>query len=935
MSIDTDIGLIDNAESGETVRSAIIRVIEDLNQNGGNAQTLNGHDSDAFTKKSEFDNFVDNEVGQIHQVLDAINKGTTLKVIDLGIHEIGPAADTLHITVPRSISDRSLLVVDDFYADIVSVAGGNGANANWTKNATYDSVSGVYNYTYGDLATKITLHFYVKRASAIAVTDYDVHHLANDITSNGEYTAPAGEAWDFVNVQVPGSKTETTLNAVINNHTYEQPQQSTETWNKVIVDVPGPELQTGSVNVTQNNYHNTFSPDQGKDGFSSFEVDVNIPFNTQSKSVEIDAIDFSERVVPDSGWAGLSEVRITSALQLEEVTVNQNGDVTPGSGYAGLSAVHVQVPQQSIETGKSVTYSSGGTYTVNPSSGFNAMDSVEVTVQTPRLQQSKSVTLSQSGTIVPDPDYDAMEEVVVTVSGGGGGNWTETDQATWDAMSYEAKKLQGPTVIKNTAHQTSGYWVDLSVAIVMILGEYCNKIPEVVPVPKQKYAHLIYFQSKWGFGGGWDNSVINHSNISYASMSSGNETIPNGAGGAITNKMLTILHDVIAGDNAEISFSIGAAGYDIDDAAFAVAIPFNSEVDILAEHFSSSSETIDTSYTLVIPAGNEDPSSEGWYEIINDVYTLTADTTVISGKTYYRYTDSDYDYVLIIATKWRYGETSSNGTYSISSGTLVQNGDMTITIGGADKPALALYSDVHSGTTITLGNLLSGSQDSVVVMGINELFASLYLPYSSLSNIICEAHIDNFDPTAYTWGNGNNPFTLTNLLTANADGKGVDVNGKTQQDYVYCDLGSANTNFTAYLVFKYTVDYGYGRVISTSYRQTTGEAAYIMEDGMTMLRGGLWGSDPRFGNAHTAGSYIVVVMRNNNKTMSFFKNGIKGSDATANNVGQYVALASDYPNETGYATNITVAYAGVVNEAERDDVILQNINNLMTKFNIL
>ena len=724
MSIDRDIELIDNAESGETVRHAIISAIQDLNQNGGNALTLNGHDSDAFTKKSEFDNFVDNEVGQIHQVLDAINKGTTLKVIDLGIHEIGPAADTLRITVPKSISDRSLLVVDDFYADIVSVAGGNGANANWTKSATYDSVLGVYNYTYGALATKIMLHFYVKRASAIAVTDYDVHPLAEEIRSNDEYTAPAGEAWNYVKVSVPGSKAETTLNAVINNHTYEQPQQSNETWNKVIVNVPGPELQTGSVSVTQNNYHNTFSPDQGKDGFSSFEVNVNVPFNTQSKSVEIDAIDFSERVVPDSGWAGLSEVRITSSLQLQEKTVTQNGDVTPDSDYDGLSAVHVQVPQQSIETGKSVTYSSGGTYTVNPSSGFNAMDSVEVTVQTPRLQPSKSVTLSKSGTITPDPDYDAMEEVVVTVSGGGGGNWTETDQATWDAMSYEAKKLQGPTVIKNTSHQTSGYWIDLSVAIVMILGEYCDKLPATVPVPKQKYAHLIYFQSKWNYNG-WDNSVINHSNISYASMSSGNETIPNGTGGAITNKMLAILHDVTAGDNAEISFSIGARGYDIDDAAFAVAIPFNSEVDILAEHFSSSSETIDTSYTLVTPAGNEDPSSEGWYEIVNDVYTLTADTTVTSGKAYYRYTNSDYDYVLIMATKWRYGQTSSNGTYSISSGTLVQNGDVTITIGGANKPALALYSDVRSGTTITLGNLLSGSQDSVVVMGINELFASL------------------------------------------------------------------------------------------------------------------------------------------------------------------------------------------------------------------
>lgn len=512
MSIDTDIGLIDNAESGETVRSAIIRVIEDLNQNGGNAQTLNGHDSDAFTKKSEFDNFVDNEVGQIHQVLDAINKGTTLKVIDLGEHTLETSGGHIDITVPRSISDRSLLSVDDFYADIVSVAGGNGANASWTKSATYDSVQGIYHYNYGAVATKITLHFYVKRASAIAVTDYDVHHLANDITSNGPYSAPAGEAWDFVNVQVPGSKTETTLNAVINNHTYEQPQQSTETWNKVIVNVPGPELQAGSVSVTQNNYHNTFSPDQGKDGFSSFEVDVNVPFNTQSKSVEIDAIDFSDRVVPDSGWAGLSEVRITSALQLEEVTVNQNGDVTPGSGYAGLSAVHVQVPQQSIESGKSVTYSSGGTYTVNPSGDYDAMDSVEVTVQTPRLQPSKSVTLSQSGTITPDPNYDAMEEVVVTVSGGGGGDCNIMTKAAWDALSFAEKKESGLTVIKNNEYDTTGDWFDYSDLVfpLTIECELYDSGHKTVEIPAMTRA--IVFQ------GIFNNGLGNYDNIEFASL---------------------------------------------------------------------------------------------------------------------------------------------------------------------------------------------------------------------------------------------------------------------------------------------------------------------------------------------------------------------------------------------------------------------------------
>ena len=42
-------------------------------------------------------------------------------------------------------------------------------------------------------------------------------------------------------------------------------------------------------------------------------------------------------------------------------------------------------------------------------------------------------------------------------------------------------------------------------------------------------------------------------------------------------------------------------------------------------------------YTEVTPVGTENPSTEGWYELnaAGDIYTLTTDTTVAAGKTYY------------------------------------------------------------------------------------------------------------------------------------------------------------------------------------------------------------------------------------------------------------------------------------------------------------
>ena len=212
--------------------------------------------------------------------------------------------------------------------------------------------------------------------------------------------------------------------------------------------------------------------------------------------------------------------------------------------------------------------------------------------------------------------------------------------------------------------------------------------------------------------------------------------------------------------------------------------------------------------------------------------------------------------------------------------------------------------------------------------------SSEYLPYSS--NVIGDASINNFDATSYSWGG----FTLSNTLTANVDGIGVDIFGRPDAsqghpnvEAVYCDLGDVNTDFTAYLVCKYSVDFAYSAIIGASYQESSGNCAYIIEAGMNNVEGVCGGSSV-VGDAHTADTYIVLVIRNNNKNISFFKNGVKGTDRTAYNVGRYVTLTTPYPNGTAYCTQITAAYAGVVNLAETDDIINANIENLMRKFNI-
>ena len=41
------------------------------------------------------------------------------------------------------------------------------------------------------------------------------------------------------------------------------------------------------------------------------------------------------------------------------------------------------------------------------------------------------------------------------------------------------------------------------------------------------------------------------------------------------------------------------------------------------------------SYRIVTPQGTENPSEEGWYELVDGNYELSTDTSVVEGKTYY------------------------------------------------------------------------------------------------------------------------------------------------------------------------------------------------------------------------------------------------------------------------------------------------------------
>lgn len=76
-----------------------------------------------------------------------------------------------------------------------------------------------------------------------------------------------------------------------------------------------------------------------------------------------------------------------------------------------------------------------------------------------------------------------------------------------------------------------------------------------------------------------------------------------------------------------------------------------------------------STYDAVTPAGSENPSTEGWYELVGGKYVLSEDTTVDAGKTYYEYTPNfkldclgqfvDIDAILDIICKEKFDQTAA------------------------------------------------------------------------------------------------------------------------------------------------------------------------------------------------------------------------------------------------------------------------------------
>lgn len=167
---------------------------------------------------------------------------------------------------------------------------------------------------YGiDALTKVTINTNVE----------DQHLLVRKtVTKNGEYTAPEGQAFSKVVVDVTA---ELESIDIVSNGTYE-PEEGKDGWNKIIVDVPS-DVNNQDKTVTENGI---VTADLGYSGLGQVTVDVQ-PTDEQKEEYR-------------------QEGRNEQKAKLTTITVNENGVYTKDDGYSRVTVdVHASEEEKQAE----------------------------------------------------------------------------------------------------------------------------------------------------------------------------------------------------------------------------------------------------------------------------------------------------------------------------------------------------------------------------------------------------------------------------------------------------------------------------------------------------------------------------------------------------------------------------------------------------------
>ena len=235
---------------------------------------------------------------------------------------------------------------------------------------------------------------------------------------------------------------------------------------------------------------------------------------------------------------------------------------------------------------------------------------------------------------------------------------------------------------------------------------------------------------------------------------------------------------------------------------------------------------------------------------------------------------------------------------------------------------------------VAIQDYSTGFERGVLVYGADYLPPSEYIPNSNVTHIICEAYYENFDINSNTWGNGTNPIQLMTGLnpTQNTTDESIVMNVQSNNAVPYVDLGASDTPFTAYVVMKLINPSAFSRCICTLDSLSAGQG--ILLYGSTIAVSS-WANDTSTGFASNVFFVGCIQFASPSNALGKVNTGnIITKPPT--HAGRYISIARSNIDIQSAGNqepcNCEVKYLGVVNEAESQTIVNQNVQALYTKF---
>ena len=243
---------------------------------------------------------------------------------------------------------------------------------------------------------------------------------------------------------------------------------------------------------------------------------------------------------------------------------------------------------------------------------------------------------------------------------------------------------------------------------------------------------------------------------------------------------------------------------------------------------------------------------------------------------------------------------------------------------------------------IAIQDTSTGFERGVLVNGADYIPTGVYLPNTSVNNVLCEAYYNNFSLSKLTWGSGTRPVQyMYSALKPTTWFEEVICDAVNKNVIPYVDLGETNTSFTAYFVGRITTGNSGSRLISCVYAQSNDNGIVLYKNSNGMIEISKWGD--AIPTTFPSNQSVVIAIKNTNvistsnttKIFLYAGDSIVTETEEPTNIGRYLTIArTDIDLNTIFASpsEVSMQYLAVVNEAEADATIEANIRNLYDEF---